>query len=55
LEINLRDSAEFENWKETMKKKDKIEELELLQRRKVEMELARESAMKATEDHVKSN
>ena len=47
LEMNMRDESQHENWKKEMKEKDKYEEMELQMRRKIEMELAREAAMKA--------
>lgn len=51
----MRDSAEFENWKEEQKYKEKIESIEHQQRKKYEMELAREAGIKAYEDKVKDN
>ena len=47
LQMNMRDETEHQNWKKEMKEKDKYEEMELQMRRKIEMELAREAAMKA--------
>lgn len=47
LEINMRDETEFENWKKEMKEKDNYEAMEAQQRRKIEMELAREAAIQA--------
>lgn len=47
LEVNMRDESEFEVWKKEMKEKDTFEQLEAQQRRKIEMELAREAAVKA--------
>ncbi|KAL4453394.1 hypothetical protein ABPG74_017601 [Tetrahymena malaccensis] len=55
LEWNMRDSAEFENWKEEQKYKEKLENIEYQQRKKIEMELARESAMKAYEEKIQQN
>ncbi|EGR27662.1 hypothetical protein IMG5_191650 [Ichthyophthirius multifiliis] len=55
LEWNMRDSAEFENWKKEMKYKEQIEILEQQQRTKIEMELAREGAMKAFNEKIEKN
>ena len=52
LELNMRDESEFESWKKEMKEKDRYEELEQQQRRKIEMELAREAAVTACEDKI---
>ncbi len=51
----MRDSAEFENWQKEMKYKDKLEAMENMQRKKVEMELARDAAILAQEDKFKEN
>lgn len=51
----MRDSAEFENWKEEQRCKEKLENIEQQQKKKYEMELAREAAMKAHEDKVQEN
>lgn len=55
LEWNMRDSAEFDNWKQEHKYKEKIEQIEHQQRKKYEMELAREAGIKAFEDKVNDN
>lgn len=55
LEENLRDSTEFDNWKNEQKEKEKIERMEHMQRKKIEMELSRESAMKAYNEKVHEN
>ena len=55
LEVNLRDDTEYQNWQKDMKDKDRYEELENQQRKKIEMELAREAAMKAYQDKVNQN
>ena len=52
LEVNMRDESEFESWKKEMKEKDQYEAMEQQQRRKIEMELAREAAMKAFEENI---
>ena len=52
LEVNMRDESEFENWQKEMKEKDKYEQLEAQQRKKIEMELAREAAMEAYSNKV---
>ena len=48
----MRDETEFENWKKEMKEKDNYEAMEAQQRRKIEMELAREAAIQAYEDNI---
>lgn len=50
--MNMRDESEFESWKKEMKDKDTYEQLEAQQRRKIEMELAREAAIKAYEENI---
>lgn len=45
--MNMRDESEYESWKKEQKEKDKYDEMQTQQRRKIEMELAREAAMKA--------
>ena len=44
LEINMRDSSEFNNWKREQDHLEELQRLEDQHRRKVEMELAREKA-----------
>ena len=48
----MRDESEYENWKKEMKEKDKYEELQNHQRRKIEMELAREAAITACTENI---
>lgn len=48
----MRDESEYENWKKEMKEKDKYEEMQNQQRRKIEMELAREAAINACEQKI---
>ena len=45
FEMNLRDEQEFERWKKEMNEKEEIERLEHIQKKKIEMELAREEAI----------
>jgi hypothetical protein len=52
LEMNMRDESEHENWKKEQKEKDRYDEMENQQRRKIEMELAREAAINAYEDKI---
>lgn len=47
LEMNMRDQSEYQTWQKEMKEKDKYDEMETQMRRKIEMQLAREGAMKA--------
>ena len=53
LEVNMRDSSEFKAWQEREKKKEEIERITHIHKKKVEMELAREAGIKAVEDQVK--
>lgn len=52
LEMNMRDESEYENWKKEQKEKDRYDEMENQQRRKIEMELAREAAINAYEEKI---
>ncbi len=45
FEVNLRDEKEFERWRREMEEKDDILRLEHIQKKKIEMELAREEAI----------
>lgn len=47
LELNMRDASEFERWKREMNEKDDIERIEHIQRKKIEMEMARNEAIEA--------
>ena len=55
VEMNMRDSREFEEWKKKELDKEEIAKLELQEKRRVEMQLAREAAMKAAEEVNKKN
>jgi hypothetical protein len=55
IEMNMRDSSEFESWKKEMQQKDSLEKLELQERKRVEMQLAREAAIKAVEEKNSKN
>lgn len=52
VEINLRDSGEWRQWKEEQKRLDKEKELKEQIQRKIEMELAHEAAQKAIENQI---
>lgn len=41
----LKDASEFNRWKSEMVQKDEVERLEHIQKKKIEMELAREEAI----------
>ena len=43
----MRDASEFDRWRSEMGEKEEIERLEHILKKKIEMELARESAMEA--------
>ena len=45
--MNLRDEKEYERWRKEMQEKEEIERLEYFQKKKIEMELAREEAIEA--------
>jgi hypothetical protein len=49
MAMGLKDASEFNRWKTEMNEKDEIERLEHIQRKKIEMELAREQAILARE------
>lgn len=55
FEMNLRDEKEYERWKREMAEKEEIERLEYFQKKKIEMELAREEAMEAQKRKEKEN
>ncbi|CAD8195383.1 unnamed protein product [Paramecium pentaurelia] len=55
LEVNLRDSGEFEEWKKQQDEIEQIAKMEHQQQKKIEMELAREAAMRAQEEKFKEN
>lgn len=50
--MNMRDQSEYENWKKEQKEKDKYDQMETQQRRKIQMQLAREAAMKAYLENI---
>ena len=49
LELHQRDETEFVTWKEEMDQRDEILRLDYIQRKKIEMQLAREQAILAQE------
>jgi len=55
FEMNLRDEKEYERWKQEMDEKADIERLEHIQKKKIEMELARGEAMEAQKRKEKEN
>lgn len=55
FEMNLRDEKEYERWKREMQEKEEIERLEHFQKKKIEMELAREEAVEAQRRKEKEN
>lgn len=55
LEVNMRDAGEFERWRREMDQKDEVERIEHIQKKKIEMELAREAAMEAQEQKQREN
>ena len=55
FEINMRDAGEFDRWKREMDEKEEIEHIEHIQKKKIEMELAREAAMEAAKSQQREN
>lgn len=55
MAMGLKDASEFNRWKAEMGEKDEIERLEHIQKKKIEMELAREEAIMARERKEKEN
>jgi len=43
----LKDASEFNRWRREMDEKDDVERMEHIQKKKIEMELAREEAIAA--------
>ena len=43
----MRDAGEYERWRREMDEKDEVERLEHIQKKKIEMELARDAAIEA--------
>ena len=55
MEFNQRDETEFMTWKREMDQRDEVLRLDYIQRRKIEMELAREEAILAQENKIHEN
>jgi hypothetical protein len=55
MAMGLKDASEFNRWKAEMNEKDDIERLEHIQKKKIEMELAREQAIIAQKNKEKEN
>jgi len=45
MAMGLKDASEYNRWKREMDEKDQVERLEHIQKKKIEMELAREEAI----------
>jgi len=54
-ETELRDASEFNRWQQDMKERDKIEEEMRIAQKKVEMQMAREEAMKSSAAQARRN
>jgi hypothetical protein len=54
-EMTLRDKSEYERWTAEMNEKEEIERIEHFQKKKIEMEMAREEAMEAQKRKEKEN
>jgi len=55
MAMGLKDASEFYRWQREMEKKDDIEKIEYVQKKKIEMELTREQAILAKERNVNEN
>lgn len=55
MAMGLKDASEFYRWQREMEKKDDIEKIEYVQKKKIEMELTREQAILAKEKNVNEN
>ena len=55
FEMNLRDEKEYERWKQQMAEKEEIERMEHFQKKKIEMEMARDEAIEAQKRKEKEN
>ena len=55
FEMNMRDASEFERWSKEMGEKEEVERLEHMQKKKIEMELARAEAIEARKHKYKEN
>ena len=53
--MGLKDASDFNRWKREMDQKDDIERIEHIQKKKIEMELAREAAIIAQENKEQDN
>ena len=54
-EVDLHNSGEFDRWQKEMKEKDKIVEMEEMQKRKLERQMAREEAIASCKQKLKEN
>lgn len=55
FEINMRDASEYDRWRREMEEKEDIERLEHIQKKKIEMEMARQAAMEAQKHKEREN
>lgn len=55
LVVDMRDSSEFDRWQADMRARDEIVNMEQFQLRKLEMEMAREEAIKAQKAKLQEN
>ena len=55
MAMGLKDSSEFYRWKREMDRKDDVERLEHIQKKKIEMEMSREEAILAQQKKEKEN
>lgn len=54
-EVDLHNSGEFDRWQKEMKEKDEIEKMQLMQKRKLEMQMSRDEAVAACKNKLKEN
>ncbi|CAI2385508.1 unnamed protein product [Moneuplotes crassus] len=55
FEMNMRDASEFDRWSKEMAEKEEVERLEHMQKKKIEMELARHEAIEVKKQKHKEN
>lgn len=54
-EVDLHNSGEFDQWQKEMKERDAIQQVEQMQKRKLEMQMAREEAIASCKKKLKEN
>ena len=54
-EVDLHNSGEFDRWQKEMKEKDRIEKMQEMQKRKLEMQMSRDEAIASCQQKLKEN